>query len=443
MKFAWIDKKLGVLLLGFTLLLSACMIPGQDDPFERLEGEPTQMVRGVIYPFSIASVSTRVTHRLEHEGQLVSYLASDIARLEDFEGREVQLEGVIRNEKMREIFWVESIEVLDLPTEVLLDEEDTHKRFGQSRFTFAYPANWNFSEAPDGRVYFNDKNDLNGTVFFTFQAKKKQDDITPDDVNIFVQSLTGKRTIEANEIGKERDEVRLLSNLYDTEYRFVFSRNIDDIEKKRLFQSLLNSFVEGEIAVAKVLEEEQKEKAEREAQRVLSYNETLEEELSNDEDPEEGGEDAEIQEIDVAIPVDTPAPVVEPTVQTPDDMNGVIESGDPFENQIDSRAHYYESTRLGFRMRVPYLYYFRSFGTTTGEIIELGFSLSGDPSAEISEFLMAIVPTAQPLESTEETILGRSLIVEVPRDENTIFRFTGQVEDRDSILSVASSIEQF
>jgi len=135
--------------------------------------------------------------------------------------------------------------------------------------------------------------------------------------------------------------------------------------------------------------------------------------------------------------------VVEDDIKHLDEMHGVIEEGAPFEDQNSAKSHDYTSNHLGFSMKVPHLYYFRNFGKTTGEIAQLGFSIAGDPSPETSEFLMTVVPSEGGIDSIEETIIERSLIVEVPRNDKTIFRFTGQVEDRDNILSVAHSIEQF
>ena len=101
MKFRMKQKLIfGVLFAA--LVLSACVFPEKNDPFSRLPEEAVETLEGEIFPFSV-SVSTRATHRLENEGKLVAYVASDIARLSDFEGREVEIDGVRRTEKMREI----------------------------------------------------------------------------------------------------------------------------------------------------------------------------------------------------------------------------------------------------------------------------------------------------------------------------------------------------
>ena len=76
--------------LCVSVLLSACVWPEKNDPFERLPEEELETIEGTIYPFSV-SVSTRATHRLEKDNHLVAFLASNIIRLEDFEGRKATL----------------------------------------------------------------------------------------------------------------------------------------------------------------------------------------------------------------------------------------------------------------------------------------------------------------------------------------------------------------
>ena len=102
MKFP-IRKKIFFGLFLASIIISACVSPEQEDPFERLPEEPVETLAGEIFPFSV-SISTRATHRLENDGKLVAYLASKIVRLEDFEGRKVEVDGVWRTEKCEKFF---------------------------------------------------------------------------------------------------------------------------------------------------------------------------------------------------------------------------------------------------------------------------------------------------------------------------------------------------
>ena len=143
-------------LVAALLTLTACVLPEQEDPFERLPEEHLETIEGKLFPFSV-SVSTRATHRLERDGKLVGYLASDLVQLAEFEGQDVLLEGVWRNEKMRQIFWVEGIKVAVLA--VKNEEETGPERFSTKKFTMLVPSNWEYSLAPNGVAYFLNKED--------------------------------------------------------------------------------------------------------------------------------------------------------------------------------------------------------------------------------------------------------------------------------------------
>jgi len=159
-------KKNFIWILGVVVLtLTACVLPEKEDPFERLPEEKLETIEGKLFPFSV-SVSTRATHRLEQSSKLVGYLASDLVQLAEFEGQEVALEGVWRNEKMRQIFWVEGIKVQTL--EELAEDENAPQRLTTKRFTMLLPAHWEYSLAPNGVAYFLNKEDPARRVFLTF-----------------------------------------------------------------------------------------------------------------------------------------------------------------------------------------------------------------------------------------------------------------------------------
>ena len=102
MKFA---KKRWVLwgILVIAVVVTACVPPAKEDPFSRLPEEEIETLEGEVFPFSV-SVSTRATHRLESNNRLVALLASEIVRLEDFEGQEVEMDGVRKRKKCGRFF---------------------------------------------------------------------------------------------------------------------------------------------------------------------------------------------------------------------------------------------------------------------------------------------------------------------------------------------------
>ena len=277
---------IGVVLVG--ALITACVLPEKSDPFERLPDENLETIEGKLFPFSV-SVSTRATHRLEKDGKLVGYLTSDIVQLADFEGRDVDLDGVWRNEKMRQIFWVEAIRVTDIEEETE-EEEPTSKRFTTKGFTFVHPSNWEATLAPDGAAYFVNKLDPNRRVFFTL----KVEDYSPEGEkivpNILFNGFAGIKEVTNETSGKEKETVTLFSNLGNQKYVFEVNYDFEDFDTKKAFLDLLNSFVEGEDMVLKTIEQEQKELAEQEATK-LAESQAEEETTDESENSEEATEE--------------------------------------------------------------------------------------------------------------------------------------------------------
>ena len=220
-----------------SVLLTACF-GEQEDPFTRLPEEPTETIEGRVFPFSV-SVSTQATHRLEKDGKLEAYLASKIVHLEDFEGREVSVEGVRRNAKMREVFWVESIKVKDVKRGV----EGPKDLFFQTRtFGFTHPEGWEYTTAPDGTAHFIDREDASRRVFLTFSVQDLEKEDKSKDPNVLIANMVGIQET-SEDLGQNRRTITLISNLYDRKYVFLFTTRFEDFEKKTAFFKLLNSYV--------------------------------------------------------------------------------------------------------------------------------------------------------------------------------------------------------
>lgn len=428
-------------MVAFVLLfLTACVWPEKSsDPFERLPEEKLETIEGTIYPFSV-SVKTSATHRLEKDNRLVAFLASNIVRLEDFEGRKVQLDGTMRTEKMREIFWVEAIRLQEV---ISLDElEPLDLRYSTKTFSFLYPHNWEYTQAPNGTLYFKDKNDAAGRVFLTFTPSEVSSADTNIEKNVLISNMAGTKNISTDDSGQERQELVLFSNRSNQKYSFVFLSPFEDFERKQAFFKLLNSFIEGEEKVYEALESDKKEQAARQAkqaeflrlQELLNSSDIIEEEDVSEKESleEEDGEDASSEE-DLKEVEEKPAT----TPATPS-----FELGGDFTNEIDDRAFYYESSHYNFSMKVPYGYWFKNFGPVEGAIAKIAFAKQDIASFAERDFALSILSgefEGKPTESVEAGILT----IKAPRSGNTYYRLRGPAGFRDSMWSVVSTIVNY
>jgi hypothetical protein len=446
-----------ILVLG--LFLTACVLPEENDPFERLPEEKTETLSGELFPFSV-SIATRATHRLEKDGKLQGYLASDIVRLEAFEGREVEVEGVFRAERMRPIFWVEKISVQNLGEDM---EGETYKRFKTKHFSFLYPIDWEYTLAPNGTAYFLDKKDPARRVFFTFSVLVKSEiERDPQDIDALISGFPAVRERAPIAGGKTQDTVELFSNTTDKVYKLIFTG-----EEAHAFEDLIESFIEGEENIEKTIQEELKAKAEIEAEKIrqekveeaiLAREEEKEKEekkgffenLFGSRDPEEkhSGEQESLeqqpplgaQEIQPSDSEEASKPAEPFDVQSIDKASQI---GAPHNNVIDERAFVYQNQHLGFVLKSPYGYWFRNFGRGGDAITEIGFSDESFTQKNQVKIWLRILGDDAPLESMAERLStdGARLIIEKKRSDSSIYRIEGSPYFRDMMWSVIESIE--
>ncbi len=451
-------------VLAAALVLSACVFPDSDDPFARLPEEAQETLQGEIFPFSV-SVSTRATHRLEKDGRLVAFLASDIVQLDDFVGQEVEVDGVRRSEKMRETFWVEAIRLQN--AEQAKEEEPVDKLFSTNRFSFIYPEQWEHSTSPVGVTHFVDKNDVARRVFLTFEVQELDRADRKADPNILIANLAGIKKISTDNLDRERQEVTLFSNLYDVKYQFVFTSAFEEFERKKAFFTLLNSFVEGEENVRKAEEDAKRILAEQEAEKVESApKESLLEEAvepkesgsildrifgSKDENKEQSSisnlqssdEESDVEEKETATVVpqekSESAPVAAPTP--------VAASTKPlskeFTNLIEAHAFQYESTYYQFRMKVPWGFWFRNFGPSENAIARVGFSDQDFTDASGAKFWLEVLTSDAPATQFSERVDNGQLVLQFPRTDKSFFRMRGPVQFRDAMRSIQATVEKF
>lgn len=429
------------MMVFILLFLTACVWPEKsNDPFERLPEEKLQTIEGTIYPFSV-SVKTSATHRLEKDNRLVAFLASKIVRLEDFEGRKVELDGMMRTEKMREIFWVEAIRLQDI---ISLEElEPDSKRYATNSFSFTHPSHWEYTTAPNGTVYFKDRNDAAGRVFLTFTPSELESGDTNIETNVLISNMAGTKEISTDDSGSERQELELFSNISNQKYSFLFLSPFEDFERKQAFFKLLNSFIEGEEKVKEALEADKKEEAERQEKQAefLRLQELLEQLQNGGLEVDEEDEDSDDEPLDVTNQEEE-APSVDAPVSKPADTAVDFELGSDFTNIIDDRAFYYESSHYQFSMTSPYGYWFRNFGPVEGAIAKIAFAKQEITSLAMADFSLNIVSgdyTGQPVETLE----GGVLTIKAPRSDKTYYEVTGSPLHRDAMWSVVSSITTF
>ncbi len=431
-----------VVFFAASLLLTGCF--EKEDPFVRLPEEETTTLSGEVFPFSV-SVATNATHRLESNNKLVAYLASEIVELKEFEGQEVEVDGVLRSEKMREILWVDAVRLVGVEPEA--PEAITEERFITKRFTFVFPIDWEYSLSPDGTAYFLDKNDPARRVFLTFSVK----DVTKADrnknPNTLIANLAGIENSSTDEFNRERQNVTLFSNLYeDVKYEFLFTHSFEEFEKKKAFFKLLNSFIEGEENVIAVKKDQQKKLAAKEAAKLKKIKieaanaQAAEKTLEGEKESEE--KEAPEPTAEISKTPDSPAvPTAKMTPPSEGKKVDVVVSATQkdYTNLNDARSFTYTNEYFNFVLKVPYGYWFRNFGEGENNITQIGFGQRKLTDASKVDFWIHIVKTDTPVAKTSERQIRDDIEVTWPRDGQTAFVAKGPLNQRNAILSVLSS----
>ncbi|MBT6831839.1 hypothetical protein HN954_03575 [bacterium] len=433
-KFIWA-------FFAVAVVLTACVVPEKDDPFERLPEEKLETLSGEIFPFDI-SVSTRATHRLEKDEKLVALLASDIVRLEDFEGRDVELDGVFRTEKMREIFWVYVVRAQDVPVQ---NSEKTEERFETKNFTFVFSVGWESSTAPNGTVHFVEKSDEARRVFLTFEVGEVSKLDKKSDPNVLIANLAGIKKTSSDELGRERQTISLFSNLSDRKYTFEFTSSFEEFEKKKEFFKLLNSFVEGSANVRHEKDKDLRAQAAAEAEKLSETPIKNEEIIPNPEslpEPEieekEGlfskffGKNDESESVDFEK--------VEEVFQS----ELFAEEPKNFTNLVNEKAFDYSSEYFGFSMKSPWGFWFNNFGATDTKLTRIGFANHKIETESDVDFWLEIVGDDRATSKFLEKRTGAEneiVVIKWPRTATSFFNLTGPIEFRDAMLSIQGTVK--
>ena len=431
-------KKL-IAVFTCALFIAGCV---QDDPFAPLAEEPRETLIGEVLPFDL-SVSTIATHRLEHEEKLVALLASTIVPLDEFIGQEVSVTGFRRAEKMREIFIVDEIHLLD---EALLGQGDASKleRFSTNNFSFVFPSNWQYSTSPDGTMHFTDKNDAGGRVFLMFTVtglEKRDAKIKP---NVSLGNFKGTKNVMGDELGREIQEIILFSNNTKKKYKFNFTANFEAFDTKKAFYQLLNSFVEGEVAVRAAEDDDRRLQAEAEAQRLkiikgaepkVIAEDVVEEETEEAEEESDGffkklfSDKKEKIDTDAALRDTAAAAADRPLL---DDYTNLI-TGDKF--------FPFSSNSMKLSFKSPWGYWFKNVGPTEPFPFQFGFAKHDLVGKDDADFLFEIVPSERPVESPRERTVDGELYIEWARNDVSFFRLHGAEDHRDAMRSIQATVK--
>lgn len=435
--------------LSLSVFLTGCEFSINKDPFER-EEVVRKTLSGEVFSFDI-SVATEATHRLEKGGRLVALMASDIIPLDQFVGREVEVNGVYKMEKMREIFWVESIQLLSLTQEETA--EKTEERFSGKDFTFIFPASWEYSTAPDGTAYFSDKEDPARRVFLKFSVGELTKEDKKLDPNVLIANLSGHKKANNDSLKREEETITLFSNVNDArKYTFYFVTQFEEFDKKKAFFALLNSFIEGEDEVKRQREIDLQEQAEKILEKVKEEEERkrleeLQASVNNGEiEPEENEDDGLLTRIVEKIKTeesedesfdDIAEEVVEELAEEEEQKKWA------FENLIDGRAYAYTSKGLKFSMKVPFGFWFVNYGAVDGKLGVIGMAKQELGSLADADIQLEIVQKEGGVDGKkiDFTPTGE-MVVSFPRPgfENSYFQLIGSKEFRNAMLSVHSTI---
>jgi len=427
-----------IFLLGFSLTFSGCSWFESKPIFKPIPDEILKTISGTLFPFSV-SVSTNATHRLEKDGKLVGYIASDIVKLKKFENQEVDIEGVWRHEKMHQIFWVERIHVkVKEKIEEIKIQKPQYNRFKMKDFSFKYPIGWSHTITPDDKAHFINKEDPQRRVFLTFSVRAFSSEEKKIEPNILINDFSGTKTITI-EKGNEKEDVKLFSQKGVWEYRFVSQVKMDDFERKKEISKLIMSFVEGEENVQKAILEDKKLLAKEEESKIEKV-EVLED-AKNEEKPHPNplleGEGTKNDSKKVEKNLEEAKG--EETENNPEEVTK-YKLGE-YEEKIDNRAYSYSNSYRKMSLRVPYGFWYRGLGAQYGSVYEMGIAKHPVHKYSDAEIFVKIFYVDKPFKEMKEGIIKDRVILTKMRDEKTAYEVSGPLKYRDEMWSIFNTLK--
>ncbi len=434
-------------VLFLAMAFTACMLPEKkEDPFQTLPEEKISTLSGEIFPFSV-SVPTSATHRLEKEGKLVAYLASKVVPLKNFENHTVEVDGVWRQEEMREIFLVEAIRLKEdtgaSSSGTSADQEQNlEKRFLAKEFTFVYPQTWEYSLSPNGTAQFIDKNDSMRLVFFLFSVEDIQK--TTEEPNIIVGDMKGIKKVTTDPSGKERQEIILFSHSGDRQYRFIFTSSPSEFDRKKAFYTLLNTFTDGEQNVQKVLDDLKKKLADEEAQKLQTSEaakiKAIEDKMNIPGILEPSQMPSPESKLSTTAALTTAAPVLTEPVPSSDTSKETNATETPIQKETSTdKLLVYSNDQYGLTINIPWGHWYRSFGGNS--VVKLGIANHDFSAATDAQVWVELIKGETVPESLTEKSENGQTTIDVPLKDGMLVRVSGPDSFRDFMMSVAGSVK--
>lgn len=320
-----------------------------------------------------SQVNTLATHRLEFEGQLSAFLASESVDLDLFVGDTVSLKGQSVIDKMRSIFYIEEIELQktnrDIFTAVM-----NKKLYRNTHFSFLYPEKWAYWGVDGSQLYFYEKNDPLQKVIFTFAITN---DILEQKLNAEFAGLPAYSSFDEN-LALKNDaknyEIAIPSAEHDFLYQLMLSGKENSPDQIKNFTEIAKSLAET-LPKRKLLSKNHfaqvnsglvnfqiKKKAEEAA---FAENKKKEE--------QEEQKEAEKTQIESEGNEKTPLEEISELKNPPDpDLSDKL-GKNPFEN---GKFHAYQSPS-GFSAFFPLATWFQSFGLVDDNLAYVGVSTTG------------------------------------------------------------------
>ncbi len=432
-----------IIILTISFGLSGCELTNpfkEKKAFEPLTEEVLETISGKLFPFSV-SVSTNASHRLEKNSKLVAYIASDVVNLKKFENQEVDVTGVWRHEKMRQIFWVESIHI-KTPKKIIKNTEPKYERLKMKDFSFVYPNSWEKTLSPDDKAYFVDKKDSFRKVFLTFSVEPFSPEASTEKPNMKINEFSGIKTVKI-ENGIEKESVKLFSQKGIWQYNFESRVKPDDFERKKEILRLLMSFVEGEENVRNAIIEEQKALAKKESEKIEIPKK-----------PEENSEEKNSENnLDKKSEENTSESKTEITKnssslnQDSEEKNKSEKNSEKdyqfavYEEKIDNRAYTYNNSYKGVFMKIPYGFWFRSLGAQYGSEHEVGIAKKQVNKYSDAEIFVKVFVIDKPLKNQKELVVKNRVILTKNRNKKTVYEVSGPEKYRDEIWSIFNSLK--
>jgi hypothetical protein len=296
----------------------------------------------------------------------------------------------------------------------------------------------------NGVAHFIDKEDVSRRVFLMFSVEDIPAGDLKESPNVMIANMAGNKTVSADIAERERQEILLYSNLFSVKYKFVFTSNPNEVDQKKNFYKLLNSFIEGEDNVKKAIEEEKKKLAEEEVAKIKTEPaptaETQEPILASAPTTAPEAQPSTTTTTTVTTTTVTPSPVAPATAASfLDPPASAVPSDGSFRDLIDANSMSYE--RDGLSVKIPWGFWYRSFQAAGGATARVGVSDQDLSSPSQAKMWVELFTGEKTAEAFSEKNDGTNIVIEVAKGDNAFVRISGPAGFRDALMSIAKTVQ--